>query len=86
MATYMHAPSLDRAIAHSTRGNPAQGRKGLLVAVGTGRGDALESFGHIFIFSFWNPPPLPTMPSCPGPGGPWYKARGLSRGGSCPLQ
>lgn len=56
MATYVRAPSLNQAIAHSTRGNPAQGRKGLLVAVGTGRGDALESFGRIFIFSSWNPP------------------------------
>ena len=41
---------------------------------------------NILLFSSWNPPPLPTLPSCPGPGGSWYKAeRPQGRGESRPL-
>lgn len=63
---------------HTGQSSPAQGA--LRVAVGTGRRGALENFGNSFTFSSWNPPSLPTMPSCPGPGGPWYRARGPRKG------
>lgn len=46
---------------------------------GTG-GCALVKLDNIFIFFSWNPVLSPPPPSCPGPGGPWYKA-GRPRGG-----
>lgn len=65
-------------LAHSTGGETHPQVGGVLrgaVLGGLRAGDCgLVKSDNIFISSSWKPSPLPTLPSCPGPGGPWYKA------------
>ena len=71
-------PIPDLAIAHPTGGetHPPVGwvLRGAVLRGLRGGGCGLVKSDNIFISSSWKASPLPTLPSCPGPGGPWYKA------------